>query len=150
MSKDWREEFKDVPAKPIPPNVRDRRGEKYGDLFPYAFLGSRVFDNGQAHAVWRCRCVCGNSIVMYSGLLHDNGTRRPSCGCIREDMQGKKSEDLQGEKILDLEVVANGAADFVTLRCPRGHVMEVPRRKVRDWRYQVRAGRQNPICKECS
>lgn len=143
----WRDKYKDVTPQPIPPNVRDRRGEKYGDLFPYAYLGSRVFDSGQAHAVWRCRCVCGRSILMYSGLFTPK--KHLNCGCIRDQTRAPRSRDLQGKKILDLEVVANGTADFVTLRCQRGHVMEVPRRKIRDWQYQVRTGREGRICREC-
>lgn len=49
--------------------------KKYGMLTVLEFAGTR-----KGHALWKCRCDCGNETFVTTGLLNYGATR--SCGCL--------------------------------------------------------------------
>ena len=59
--------------------LNDLTGKKYGRLTVIERAGSTA----QKKALWRCRCDCGNDVIVVgSHLLNDN---THSCGCYKRD-----------------------------------------------------------------
>lgn len=56
------------------------------------------------HTLWRCKCDCGNEIVVRGSLLTHGHTK--SCGCI-----SRTHEDLTGRKIGRLTVIREAGKD---------------------------------------
>lgn len=61
-------------------------GQKFGKLMVLERAGT----DKQGQALWRCRCECGNEIIVRGTALRAGHTI--SCGCLRriEDLVGKK------------------------------------------------------------
>lgn len=57
--------------------IKDRRGKKYGRLTVIEYVKQSKFKV----AMWRCRCDCGNIIVVDGTSLQSKNTK--SCGCLR-------------------------------------------------------------------
>ena len=55
-------------------------GDVLGRLTLVEYLGT-----AGKQAVWRCRCACGNEVVLKSGNL---GVSTKSCGCIKREVTG--------------------------------------------------------------
>lgn len=141
----WKAEFKKARAREVPPNVVDRRGKRYGDVWPYEYLGSREFPSGQRHAVWRCRCVCGKDCLFYSGALKPN---KQTCGCRPKEALSRR-KNYQGVTVLGITVIDGGLADHISIRCEAGHHDQVPRNTVRAWLWEAKRGRTTPACYLC-
>lgn len=64
--------------------------EKHGFLVPIYFLGYTEKNKyGQRHAIWRCKCECGNYINRTSDVILRN---KSSCGCKQKENLKKMSE----------------------------------------------------------
>ena len=59
----------------------DRRGQKYGRLTPIEVVGK----NKHGQMVWKCKCDCGNVVVVDSNSLGRGNTK--SCGCLNDDVR---------------------------------------------------------------
>ena len=70
----------------------DLTGQRFGRLVVISHEGSDKFHN----ALWRCRCDCGNEVIVKSNSLRYGDTR--SCGCLH-------SENLVGQRFGRLLVV---------------------------------------------
>ena len=57
----------------------DETGNRYGRLTVLEFAGIEK----RKHALWRCRCDCGNEIVVQGKNLRSGNTK--SCGCLNAD-----------------------------------------------------------------
>ena len=65
--------------------ARDLTDQKFGKLT----VIKRFYPNKNGHAVWECRCDCGQNINVRSGDLLSGRTR--SCGCARAiDLTGQR------------------------------------------------------------
>ncbi len=62
-------------------------------------------------ARWRCRCECGNEVVLQNGLLTSN--RVKSCGCSQK---GRKKLDLTGQRFGMLTVLRRNEAESSAMR----------------------------------
>lgn len=63
---------------------KDISGQRFGNLLALNFMGI----DSTNHAIWLCRCDCGNMLsVLYQNLKNK---RTKSCGCM------KKSENFDG------------------------------------------------------
>lgn len=60
----------------IPKNVLDRTGKKYGKLYVLSFAGIK-----KGKSLWRCKCDCGNEVLVLGNQLASGGTK--SCGCLK-------------------------------------------------------------------
>ncbi|WP_455637195.1 HNH endonuclease signature motif containing protein [Parabacteroides sp.] len=60
----------------IPQNVLDRTWKRYTKLFVLSFVGIR-----KGRALWRCRCDCGNEVIVPGNQLTSGLTK--SCGCLK-------------------------------------------------------------------
>lgn len=60
---------------------RDLLGQRFGRLLVIEDLGKGKND----HYFWRCKCDCGNIVVVKSGHLSDKSGGVKSCGCLLTD-----------------------------------------------------------------
>lgn len=58
----------------------DLTGQRFGRLT----VVQRAGINNRGHALWLCRCVCGNTTIVSSLSLRRGATQ--SCGCFRSEM----------------------------------------------------------------
>ena len=70
----------------------DLVGQRFGKLVVVERAGGTRFK----HSMWKCKCDCGNEVILNGDLLR-NGTTH-SCGCI-------KSRDLTGERFSRLTAI---------------------------------------------
>lgn len=64
--------------------VKDLTGQRFGRLTAISRAGSDT----QGKATWRCRCECGNEVVVTGTQLRRNNTR--SCGCLKREVTRKR------------------------------------------------------------
>jgi hypothetical protein len=117
----------------VPPAVRDRTGERHGQLVVVQRWLNTPPEKGNrdGRAQWLCRCDCGREIVQRSNHLG----KRKSCGCARS---GFNLRDLPGQKFNRLTIlrrVQNSLPDsshrtgytqyLVRCECGTEKVMEV-------------------------
>lgn len=108
--------------------IIDITGERYGRLTVLSFTGTKD-KNGRY--LWKCKCDCGNEIIVNRNVLRNKGVQ--SCGCLREESRFK---DYTGEKYGRLTAikptgeVINHSAVWVwkcdcgnTIECPADNVM---------------------------
>lgn len=62
-------------------NLIDLSGKKYGLLTVIGKQYSKKTDNGSTKIYWKCKCDCGNEIIVEGNSLKQNNTK--SCGCIK-------------------------------------------------------------------
>ena len=72
-------------AEKIDSRIKDRVGDRYGNLTVLACIGS---DKGTSH--WRCRCDCGVETDVTGRHLQQGMVK--SCGCIRRGRKLPKGE----------------------------------------------------------
>lgn len=63
------------------PPLNDLTGQRYGKLLVTALEPRRRYPNGRSAVIWKCRCDCGNALLVHVINLRSGHTR--SCGCIR-------------------------------------------------------------------
>ena len=74
--------------------IRDLTGQTFGKLTVVNFAGS----NKRSHAMWLCKCECGNKKTVAGNKLTSGNTK--SCGCI-----ARTFKDLTGQTFGKLTVV---------------------------------------------
>jgi len=81
----------------------DLTGSNFGRLTVVEQAESKII-SGQRVYMWRCKCTCGNDIVVLGASLRRGGTR--SCGCFQSEMKSKRSFiDMTGRKFGRLTVI---------------------------------------------
>lgn len=100
----------------------DLTGKRFGKLTVIGFAG-RANDG---HAMWRCKCDCGNYKNVRSNLLVCDMTQ--SCGCSRQDVGEKNGIDETGNRygaLTVIERVANIDGKWAFLcKCDCGEFVE--------------------------
>ena len=69
-------------------NVIDLTGQRFGRLTVIERADDHVGPSGRKHVVWRCKCDCGNEVIVRSVNLKSGHTK--SCGCLRRGLLGKR------------------------------------------------------------
>lgn len=69
----------------------DLTGQKFGRLTVVEQVEDYVSPGGQHEARWRCRCECGNIIIVMGRCLKRGNTK--SCGCYYRETRFKHSEE---------------------------------------------------------
>ena len=64
-------------------NPVDIQGQRFGRLVALECLGVIPYYSDH-HAKWKCRCDCGNEVIVKGGDLRKGRTR--SCGGLRRDV----------------------------------------------------------------
>ena len=81
-------------------NFKDLTGQKFGRLK----VIERVDNNKYGKAMWKCRCVCGNEVIVVG--YHLRGGHTKSCGCLqKEEVRKRKFIDLTGQRFGRLIVI---------------------------------------------
>ena len=62
--------------------VKDRTGQRCGRLTAIKHVGK----DKHGHAIWRCRCDCGNYINV-SSVVFSKGSTQKSCGCLNTEVR---------------------------------------------------------------
>lgn len=68
----------------------DLKGERYGRLVVLEYAGKNV----HSQTMWRCRCDCGEQVVVGVSTLRSGHTR--SCGCLRCGPKPSKRKPISG------------------------------------------------------
>ncbi len=66
---------------------KDLTGQRFGRLTVVKRVDDHIQPSGKARAMWLCQCDCGNTTVIRSDALTDNGTK--SCGCLAKEITSK-------------------------------------------------------------
>ena len=61
-------------------NLIDLTGQRYGRLTVIKYEGTHYSKGFNAHSLWRCKCDCGNEVVVIGNNLRTGNTK--SCGCL--------------------------------------------------------------------
>jgi hypothetical protein len=64
-------------------------GSKFGRLTVLGFFGV----SGSGHVRWKCRCTCGNNLVIDGSSLSRGNTK--SCGCLQKEMASKANSRIK-------------------------------------------------------
>lgn len=67
--------------------MKDYAGQRFGRLTVVHFSHRHRTPSGQTKLKWRCRCDCGESVVVGSASLAGGNSR--SCGCLAREVRGK-------------------------------------------------------------
>jgi len=89
--------------------IQDITGQTYGRLTVVEFAETDKYH--KAH--WKCKCICGNEVVVSANLLRRGITQ--SCGCLRREVTQKQGQsnlkDLTGQKFGRLTVLKRSKGD---------------------------------------
>lgn len=61
----------------------DLSGSVFGRLTVLKREGTRVTPNGTVRPLWKCACVCGNTVFIQTTSLKSGNTT--SCGCFQRE-----------------------------------------------------------------
>lgn len=82
----------------------DLTGRRFGRLTVIEKAESSTQPSGQKKTRWRCKCDCGNEIIVLGYSLKDGNTQ--SCGCLNiEKIHERRFMDLTGRKFNKLTVI---------------------------------------------
>ena len=90
---------------------KDLRGKRFNKLVPFEF--SHL--NKTRHAMWKCKCDCGNETIAESRLLI-NGTKK-SCGCLVNN-NGRQSKTWKGYEDISLSFFHKIRFDAIKRKLP--------------------------------
>ena len=62
---------------------KDRIGERFGRLTVIERAESYINPNGTPRTAWKCKCDCGNEVVVLAQSLSNGATK--SCGCLKKE-----------------------------------------------------------------
>lgn len=91
--------------KILPKNYIDLTGQRFGMLIVLERNENVISAGGQSKITWKCKCDCGNEVVVKGNALKTGMTQ--SCGCIKktDDYRNKHYGDLVGQKFNELTIL---------------------------------------------
>lgn len=101
----------------------DITNKRFGRLIAIA-VDHKEYDNcGNTDYYWKCKCDCGNIIIVQGTVLRRGDTR--SCGCLQKEVSAERAKertiDLSGQKFGFLTVLNRvdlpGEREVSTWRC---------------------------------
>ena len=79
-------------AKEAQKSINDLAGQRFGRLIAVRPTEQRK----QRFVVWECKCDCGNTVYVASGMLKCGNTS--SCGCLRKEIASKNIVKIANKK----------------------------------------------------
>lgn len=76
-----------------PNPIKNEIGNRYGRLV----VIERAYKEGETRAFWKCRCECGNEVIVSGKQLRSGNTT--SCGCYRAELLREKNLKDSGVQI---------------------------------------------------
>lgn len=114
-------------------NLINEVGNKYGKL---TVLERAESSNGSKEAHWKCKCECGNYVIVNGVNLRNGNTK--SCGCLRGKVGKNALKDETGNRYGRLLVLSKGETKYGNIYwnclCDCGKTISVNG-------YQLRSGR---------
>ena len=104
----------------------DETGNRYNRL---TVVERAPTPKGKYGGWWKCKCDCGNEIVVFGTLLRNNNTK--SCGCLQKDFAKSTAKDETGNKYGKLTVIKRAPTPegkrtaFWECQCECGNVKTV-------------------------
>lgn len=77
----------DIPA-------RDLTGNKFGRLTVLYRVSDSIAPSGYKTVIWRCRCDCGNEVIVRGKCL--TGGVSKSCGCFAKELMSQRTSKHNG------------------------------------------------------
>ena len=78
-----------------------------GNVYGYLTVIERAPNNKDGRAMWKCRCKCGNEVIVMGKHLRSGNTK--SCGCYQKERATesnlKRGGDLTGKRFGKLVVL---------------------------------------------
>lgn len=109
--------------------VIDETGKTYG----YLTVIERAENSKEGRARWKCKCKCGNEVIVLGKALRNGNTK--SCGCYQKEQAIKSNEarggDLTGKRFGKLVVIK-----------PDGYIIGANGKRRRLWLCQCDCGNQ--------
>ena len=81
----------------------DLASQRFGRLTVLEEADPGYSRGGTPYRRWRCRCDCGNEIVVRQSALRNGNTK--SCGCLRRELASAIQIDLTGQRFGRLTVL---------------------------------------------
>lgn len=99
--------------------IIDIKGQKFGKLTALEFSHS----DSDRHSMWKCRCDCGNEVVVRGSDLRSGKVK--SCGCSkRVDLTGKRFGKLVAIKPTEQRAINNTV--LWECKCDCGNIVYIP------------------------
>ena len=93
--------------------MKDEIGNIYGRLT----VLEAVLERKHTYVQWKCKCECGNEIIVSGNQLRQGVTQ--SCGCLRQDSHSSGKYDLTGQVFGNLTVLYRDKEKESHLKRPR-------------------------------
>lgn len=121
------------------PKLKDRTGERYGRLI----VIERAPNISSNRVAWKCKCDCGNEIIVAGNSLQSGNTQ--SCGCLNTETRRKlglnNKQDLSGQVFGRLTVIEDtgkrkkkgekGSSIIYKCKCECGNIVEIESNNLR-------------------
>lgn len=78
-------------------NRKDLTGKRFGNLIVVEYSHSQTLDSKNSIVFWKCRCDCGQELIVRSQSLVTGNTK--SCGCIKSFGEQKIAKLLRSANI---------------------------------------------------
>ena len=78
-------------------NRKDLTGKRFGNLTVVEYSHSQILDSKSSIVFWKCKCDCGQELIVRSQSLITGNTR--SCGCIKSFGEQKIAKILRNANI---------------------------------------------------
>ena len=105
--------------------------DEIGNVYGYLTVIERAPNNKEGRAMWKCRCKCGNEVIVLGKHLRSGNTK--SCGCYQKEKaiesNEKRGGDLTGKRF----------GKLVALK-PDGYVVSPNGKRRRLWLCQCDCG----------
>ena len=84
----------------MPRPTPDFTGMKFGKLTALYRIKSEKTTGSGKHAMWMCKCDCGNAKIISSTRLAHG--KIDNCGCMDSKCRNKKGQFTKGENVKDI------------------------------------------------
>lgn len=85
--------------------AKDLSGQKFGRLTVLERAPNKMLPCGQHQIMWKCKCDCGNEVIVRGASLKNGATK--SCGCYR----GQKSREINTIDLTGIRMSDYGIKD---------------------------------------
>lgn len=122
----------------------DLSGQRFGRLQVVDEAKSRIEPSGARRYMWRCKCDCGNEVIVYASNLRTGHTK--SCGCLEKQVSSRIGSDLEISKKAGINRATHGMSKtriYSVWRTMRQRCQNPNNQKYKDY-----GGRGITVCKD--
>ena len=105
--------------------------DEIGNIYGYLTVIERALNSKDGRAMWKCKCKCGNEVVVSGKHLRSGNTK--SCGCLQKERTKesnlRRGGDLKGQRFGKLVVLEES-----------GYIEKSNGKNARVWKCQCDCG----------